>query len=314
MRRILLIALIIFGVGMVMAQDEPTTTEEPSVEVIPAEGTTQEEAPVSSQPESLFGDSLSELINLRNDLELLATAVQGTNRPDGWSGNLDVTNPQLPLLIRTDMELLLADMLGFDTPDGWFGISLGATQYQVRDMRHDLELLADALLGDGSRPNGWGGNPNPIWACERSVQTLYKLMAQGDFFVAQADPASPDYCAILELQLTNFIEQNLFTIDTTESFFTSGVKTSLPGGILVNTDFAVGFFDIIASQRASVIPNGTAVSPLGRSTVQFSRMVLVEGDGFLLYVEYPFTSITEDEFKDLGAAPAVQTFCNADWC
>lgn len=316
MRRIVLLILLAFSVGLVIAQDEPVATEEASAQVIPAEGqTTEVEQPQTPpQPETLFGDSLTELINLRNDLELLATAVQGTSRPDGWSGNLDVTNPQLPLLIRTDMELLLADTLGFSIPAGWFGISLGAVQYQVRDLRHDIEILADALLGAGSRPNGWGGNPNPLWACDRSVQTLYKLMAQGDFFVAVADPASPDYCAILELQLTNFAEQNLFTIDTTESYFTSAVKTTLPGSVLINTDFAVGFFDIVASQRAAVIPNGTAVTPVGRSTVQFSRMALVEGEGFLLFVEYPSTSLSEEEFRVLDAAPAVQTFCNADWC
>ena len=133
MRHMLLTALIILSVGLVTAQDTPVATEEVSAEVIPAaqvvtEGQTEvEPAPVSSQPESLFGDYLPELINLRNDLELLATAVQGTTRPSGWSGNLDVTNPQLPLLIRTDMELLLADTLGFAVPDGWFGISLSPT-------------------------------------------------------------------------------------------------------------------------------------------------------------------------------------------
>ena len=313
MRHNLLLILLVLGFGVVSAQEAPVATEEAAASIVEEEQTPQP-APAVTQPENLFGDYLGELINLRNDLELLATAIGGTVRPDGWNGNLDVTDPQLPLMIRADMELLLASTLGFDVPANWAGIVLGETQYQVRDLRHDLELLADALLEDGERPDGWGGNPNPLWACSRATQTLVRLLAQGDFFNAVADPASPDYCAILDLQVVGFIEQNLFTLETDESYFTAAVKTSLPGSVLVNSDFAVGFFDIIASQRAAVIPNGTAVTPLGRSTVQFSRMILVEGEAFLLYVEYPFTSMTEDEFETLDAAPALQTFCNADWC
>lgn len=312
MRRVLLLICLILSISVATAQDAPAATEE-----APVDGSTpteqSEEAVVSAQPENIFGDSLSELINLRNDLELLATAVRGTVRPDGWSGNLDVTNPELPLLIRLDLELLLADTLGFNVPAGWFGIVFGDIQYQVRDLRHDIELLADALAPDG-RPNGWSGNPNPLWSCSRATQTLVRLLGQGDFFVPVADASSPDYCAIVELQVVGFAEQNLFTIDTTETYFTAGVETSQPGSVLINTDFAVGFFDILATQRAAVVPNGSTVTPIGRSTNQFSRMVLFEGDGFLLFVEYPFTSLTEAEFDVLEPAPAVQTFCNADWC
>jgi len=318
MRRILLLVLLILSLSAVSAQDDPVATPIPAdgsaTVTDPVEETVVEEVP-SAQQESLFGDSLSELINLRNDLELLATEVRGTARPDGWSGNLDVTNPDLPLLIRLDLELLLADTLGFEVPDGWFGIVLGDIQYQVRDMRHDMEILADALLGDGQRPDGWSGSPNPLWACDRSTQTLVNLLAQGDFFVAVADPASADYCEVLKLQVVGFVQQNLFTIDTEDSYFTSAVRTTLPGSAVVNTDFAVGFFDIRATQRAAVIPNGTALTPVGRNAAnEFSRMVLFEGDGFLLYSEYPFTSLTQEEFQTLEPAPVVETYCTADWC
>jgi hypothetical protein len=311
-RHILILVLFVLSFGVVSAQDDPVATVESGAAVV----TDNQPAPEgpTGQSATLFGDYLGELINLRNDLELLATAVKGTIRPDGWNGNLDVTDPQLPLLIRVDMELLLADILGFDVPPNWAGIVLGETQYQVRDLRHDMELLADALMGDDVRPDGWGGNPNPIWACSRTTQTLVRMLAQGDFFNAVADPASPDYCAVLDLQVVGFIETNLFTLDTTEAYFTAAVKTSLPGSILINSNFAVGFFDIIASQRAAVVPIGSAVTPLGRSSVEFSRMILIEGEDFLLFVEYPSTSMTEEEFETLGVAPEVQTFCNAKWC
>lgn len=317
MRRILLLlGLFVLSLGMVSAQDAPVATEASAAEVVgDGQSQPQPDAPAAQQTATLFGDYLGELINLRNDLELLATAVKGTVRPDGWNGNLDVTSPQLPLLIRVDMELLLADTLGFEVPHGWAGVVLGDAEYQVRDLRHDLELLADALMGGkGVRPDGWGGNPNPLWACSRATQTLVRLLGQGDFFNAVADPASPDYCTILDLQVVGFVEQNLFTIETDETYFTAAVKTSLPGSILINSNFAVGFFDIIASQRAAVVPIGTPVTPLGRSSVQFSRMVLIEGEGFLLFVEYPSTSMTEEEFETLSVAPAVQTFCTAKWC
>lgn len=318
MRRITLLIVLLLSLSAVSAQDEPAATEEPvegTVTITEPVETEPQEGNIPVQQQGLFGDSLAELINLRNDLELLATAVRGTVRPDGWSGNLDVTNPELPLLIRLDLELLVADTLGFEIPVGWFGIAFGDIQYQVRDMRHDIELLADALLGVGQRPNGWGGNPNPLWACSRSVQTLVRLLGQGDFFVAVADPASPDYCKALEAQVVGFAEQRLFTIDTDDSYFTSAVKTTLPGSVTANTDFAVGFFDIQATQRAAVIPNGTVMTPIGRNGVnEFSRMVMFEGEGFLLFAEYTFTSLTEDEFKTLEAAPAVQTYCTADWC
>ena len=316
-RNLLLLVIFVLSLGMVSAQDAPLATEEPSAEVI-TESQPQQDAPAAQPPTestALFGDYLGELINLRNDLELLATAVKGTVRPEGWNGNLDVTSPQLPLLIRVDMELLLADILGFDVPANWAGVVLGDAQYQVRDLRHDLELLADALMGGkGVRPEGWGGSPNPIWACSRATQTLVRLLAQGDFFNAVADPASPDYCAILDLQVVGFVEQNLFTIQTEETYFTAAVKTTLPGSVIINSNFAVGFFDIIASQRAAVVPTGSAVTPLGRSSVQFSRMILIEGEGFLLFVEYPSTSLTQEEFEALAVAPAVQTFCTAKWC
>jgi len=323
MRRILMLAILLLSLSVVTAQDNPAVTEEPNVVPVdssatvtdPVEETTTEESAPSAQPPSLFGDALSELISLRNDLELLATAVQGTVRPDGWSGNLDVTNPQLPLLIRLDMELLLADTLGFDAPAGWFGTAFSEAVYQARDMRHDIELLADALLGDGQRPDGWDGMTNPLWACDRSTQTLVNMLAQGDFYVAIADPADPNYCQILELLVVDYVQKNLFTIDTTESYFTAAVRTTLPGSVAVNTDFAVGFFDISATQRAAVIPNGTVITPIGRNAAnEFSRMVLFEGDGFLLFAEYTFTSLTEEEFETLPAAPAVQTTCTADWC
>ncbi len=316
MRRILLIVLLLLSISAVSAQDNPEATPDGSgVTVVEPAETTQEEAPISAQPENIFGDSLSELINLRNDLELLATAVRGTVRPDGWSGNLDVTNPELPLLIRLDLELLLADTLGFDVPADWFGIAFADVQYQVRDLRHDIEILSDELLGDGARPDGWSGSPNPLWACDRSTQTLVQLLAQGDFFVAVADSNSPDFCAILELQVVSFVEQNLFTIDTTDPYFTSAVRTSLPGSVTANTDFVVAFFDIQATQRAAVIPNGTVMTPVGRNGAnEFSRMVMFEGDGFLLFAEYTFTSLTDEEFNALEGAPAVQTFCTADWC
>lgn len=311
MRRLTLILLLAFSmVAKVLGQDTtPITTEEPAI--TSGELTA---VPASTQPQNIFGDALSELINLRNDIELLATARKGTVRPDGWNGNLDVTNVQLPLMIRSDIELLLADQLGFSYPAGWLGIVLSDARFQVRDMRHDIELLADALMGAGIRPDNWSGIPDPLWMCSRSTQTLVEMLERGDTFLVVADGTSPDYCAIVELQAVQFVQQRLFTADASTSLFTAAVKTSLPGSIVVNTDFAVGFLDRGAGQRVGVIPNGTLVTPVGRSTSQFSKMVLFQGQDFLVFADYSGSSLTEDEFKILADAGTPATFCNAEWC
>jgi len=124
-------------------------------------------------------DTLGVLIRSRTDLEILADQQLGISaRPEGWSGSLDINNPQLPILIRLDLDLLMANTLGLDNiPVGWFGAQTSTATAIARDIRHDLELLADSLVGPNIRPPGWNGD-DPLMRCDRSTQNLVTLLVR----------------------------------------------------------------------------------------------------------------------------------------
>jgi hypothetical protein len=65
-----------------------------------------------------------------------------------------------------------------------------------------------------------------------------------------------------------------------------------------------------------VIPNGTPFQAVSRSPVQFSNMMLVQGDGFNVFVDYLFTSVSPEQFAVLPVLGegTVDTFCTAEWC
>ena len=249
MRRFALILTLIFSLTLLIsAQEEPVTTEEPGVEPV----ATQPPAEPTQQP-SLFGDALVLLVNARNDLELLAGEMMGTARPEGWSGSLDVNNPQLPLLIRLDLEILMSSATGGVVPNGWFGAVAGSNFYIARDIRHDMELLADTSLGVGIRPQGWTGG-EPIWRCGRATQTLVAMLQLGGLFAVTADPASPTYCQEAELEAVQFSELNLLSNASGQPIFNVATLTTLPGAVTVQTDFAVAFLDTGASLRVGGYP------------------------------------------------------------
>ncbi len=138
---ILGIGALLFGIGAALAQDTP----------------------------AFDGDTLTVLVRSRSDLEILVDQQMGVGvRPVGWSGSLDVNNPQLPILIRSDLDLLMATLVGLDhVPAGWFGAQPSTPIAIARDIRHDLELLADAVVGFNVRPPGWNGDV-PLMRCDRS--------------------------------------------------------------------------------------------------------------------------------------------------
>lgn len=271
---------------------------------------------VTAEPVAFAPDVLELLANARTDLELLAASTLGVTRPEGWSGSLEVNNPQLPILIRLDLELLAGINLSETRrPDGWFG-AIGSTPYAVaRDIRHDLELLADFILGATQRPEGWT-DINPVLRCSRSTQTLVLLLSRGSGFVNTVDPATPDYCAQLELLASRFSEQALLSLPREQSIFAAQTSAALPGAITIDTEFGVAFLDRSASLRVGVIPNGTPVTAVARSFAQFSKMALVEGDNFLVFVNFEDTTLNAEEFETLPNADEYPqaTFCGARWC
>jgi len=298
------------GEGEVIAGGEGEIIEETGG--APEAASTESGAPATAQ----LGEALPILIDARADLELLMTTVLAFEQPQGWNGSLDVNDPALPVLIRADLELLAGTVLGADQrPPDWFG-PVPSTRYNIaRDIRHDIELLADALIGEGQRPDGWTGG-DPLFECSRSTQALVNMLERGGVFTLSLDANAPDYCEQAEVQASQFSEVNLLATVSDQPLFNSSTQAAIPGTITVETNFAVSFLDRGARLSVGAIPIGTAVRPVARSYVQFSRMAVVEGDGFLVFVDYRDTTMTEDQFDNLGNVNdiALETFCIADWC
>jgi hypothetical protein len=57
-------------------------------------------------------------------------------------------------------------------------------------------------------------------------------------------------------------------------------------------------------------------TPVARSFTQFSRMTLVQGADFEVFVDYATTTITKNEFSVLPNVNSFPTniFCGAEWC
>jgi hypothetical protein len=274
-------------------------------------------SPVIAQEEAIpapavSGDWLVVTLNVRNDLELVATATLGTDRPEGWSGSFDINDPQFPLLTRLDLELLAGTLLGANSrPDGWLGAVPSTADALARDTRHDLEVLADAVL-QGSRPTGWVGGP-PLMRCDRVTQAVVNLLEKDGLYSLQADRTAPDFCAQAAREVSVFIETNLL-VNTASA--TTTTTTAIGSGNVVNSNFTVAFFNRSATQKAGVVPNGTPFTPVSRSPVQFSNMMLIQGQGFTVFVDYLFTSVDSERFNALPATAdeSPGTACNADWC
>ena len=102
--------------------------------------------------ENLFQLSLLEL---RTDVEILADRVFGGGvRPDGWTGETDVTNESSTLAgLYLDNELLADEIFGMRLrPRDWIGATTNDAELVARNIRHDLELSADEFIGDELRP------------------------------------------------------------------------------------------------------------------------------------------------------------------
>lgn len=299
----------------------PTTSAPAAVPTIAAAPVQVVPPPVTTPP--IASDVLSILINVRTDLEVLANQQLGGERPVGWSGSLDVNDPQLAILIRLDLELLMARLVGLENiPAGWFG-AVPSTPYAIaRDIRHDLELLADVMLGANIRPPGWAGD-DPIMRCDRSTQNLVGILQQNGLYTPSVLPTAPDYCRQIAVQVGQFIEVNVLGGSTplpltptpvaqgsTTTTFAGGGSAAALAGI------GLAFLDRYATKRVGTIPLSETFQPVARSFTQFSRMTLVRGNGFEVFVDYATTNITEDQFNRLpnvngyGAKP----FCDAAWC
>jgi hypothetical protein len=157
-----------------------------------------EEEPVT--PESDFATFV---VDIRLDLELLANEFNGPGmRPEGWSltviptrENIDVTSPSLLGNLWLDLELQADEVLGADVPrpHNWIGASSPTPNRIARNLRHDLELLADFAFGEGERPDDWIGAPR-LFSCSQTVQNLMDFMWRTFEFRSITPDSVINYC------------------------------------------------------------------------------------------------------------------------
>jgi hypothetical protein len=280
-------------------------TEEPDTITLPL----MENLDPAVMIDTPLDDPIFLLVSLRADLELLASTTLGLERPAGWSGMQDSSDPQFSLLIRLDLETLAGALLGESIrPDGWIGALRGTTLSVAQDSRHDLELLADAALNN-MRPIGWNG-ANPVLSCDRSISILVQYLLNNSDFVLETTDLGGDFCTAIETAANEHAYTRMIDI------------TNLSGDPeerrhIVNSPFAVAFNNRNASQRMGIIPENTPIVPVARSYAQYSNMMLVRGEGFEVFMEYLYTSLSEAEFfalPDIDTLVSFTPFCSAYWC
>ena len=323
MRRAIFVTLIIgllLALPIVLvAQDTPATTPDPSapaglatVVPPPAETVTTPQPAAPTSP--IEPNALALLTDERADLDILVVQNMGGDRPVGWTGNGDVMNIQLPILIRLDLELLAGRLVGPDQrPAGWFG-AVPSTAYAIaRDIRHDLELLADQVNPPSVRPPGWKG-ADPVIRCDRSVQTLIFVLERKAAYKLSIDPLAKDFCRLAELQATSFAEANLLPNNRVTA--AAGNQTATNGGVQINSPYAVAFLDRFGRRPTGTIPVGENIVPVARSYTQFSKMMLVRGNGYEVFIDFSASTISVNQYAalpDINSSNP-QTTCTVGWC
>jgi len=263
--------------------------------------------------------------DVRADLNALSRRIFRENVfPIGWTDGKD------PLSIRQDMELLkvASSQVGSPVPeDRWYGpVTFGAEWQIARANRHDLELLADAKLGVGVRPEGWTFF-DPLIQCSEEIQA-FVLLLKNETSADDSVPASdPNYCDQVVLQLSRFVESLVpVTVPAAGGGATAAggagetrpVATALGNlaGVAANPN---AYLDHGARMRIGTIPRGTPFRALARSSAPDSRMMYVTGEGFTVWIAWPFTSVTESEYLSLPYADDLkyqlpQLLCFATFC
>lgn len=321
LRALILIILIVFPMALSLSRDSSGQID--VARVIAQEGTidpenTPEPTPFPS-PTPIIPPDVLILLAVRADLEVLADAQLGVgNRPAGWYGPLNNQDPQIALLTRLDLETLATALINpEDRPSSgiygpWFG-TVASTPYAIaRDVRHDLELLAWRYYGE-TRPPGWTGS-DPLLRCDRSTQALEGLLDRGGLYRIEVEANDPKFCTKVSEEVSKLVETQLLSNTEIGRVFTNDIP--ILSQYEVNTTFAVAFLDSAAQRRVGVIPAGTLVQLRSRSTVEFSKMMVVYGPNFEVYIEYTQTNVPAEIFRSLPSAQTLteSTYCLADWC
>ena len=246
---------------------------------------------------------------VRGDLERLANETQGLdNRPSGWIGNTNIDSPDLAPDLFSDLGRLADAILGNgNRPEGWSGLITESLTVSHRNLRSDLELLADATpnLGIGVRPSGWEG-ADPLILCSTNTQNLLVLLRQA--FNYELDPAltaeTANYCQLVT-QIANDFTENP-PIEVVEAQDTRFVYEAAN---------AFSYLDAAATQFMGPMPFGVEFRAWYRN-FGGSSMMFVSGADFAVYIDRRWTTMPQEVFDTLPTLDGVipLTFCDAVWC
>lgn len=259
-----------------------------------------------------------EILAVRGDIERLANEVYGVNnRPVGWSGNTDINSALLLTDNYEDLRILADETLGDEVrPPAWLGLITNSKVETWRNLRYDLELVADVVVPtlpsiEDTRPRGWQGT-DPLRRCIPRVQDLV-LVIESNFaddeevnFTRANFAADGSYCSVVENAANVFIETNVPT---------SSERLVQAGGLAWESEYAFAYLDLTALEYMGVMPRGTRFRPWYRN-FNDSTMMFVSGQGFALYIDRRWTNLPQDVFDRLPTVEGVRplTFCETDWC
>jgi hypothetical protein len=175
-------------------------------------------AALASPPHQI--DNLGAFTNAaRIDLETLADAALGDeNRPEGWTGNVDIQSGTMASDLWFDSEMLANVVFGEGLrPPNWFGITSDRPDIIARNVRHDLELMADRQFNDASgaviRPAEWQGALSRF-RCSRTLQNVIRLARQLLGYELITLESTLNYCAVAQSELEERLANDLgFTAD-----------------------------------------------------------------------------------------------------
>ncbi|MEZ4668359.1 MAG: hypothetical protein R3E39_10630 [Anaerolineae bacterium] len=139
------------------------------------------------------------LQDIRTDLETLADEALGAgSRPDGWTFNLnDVNSPTYLADLWFDDELLATAVLGTDRPLNWIGAPTTQDISIVgRNIRHDIEVLANQVFGLGNRPENWRGSLS-LFRCDRTVMNTVQVLRSAFNYRLQTPDEAVNYCQVV---------------------------------------------------------------------------------------------------------------------
>ncbi len=174
-----------------------------------------------------------------------------------------------------------------------------------------LILICVILFGVVVQAVAQGGG-NPAETCGRTLANLTRLV-QSNYvraeyaFKPSAKPTDTNYCQALEQELNLYLERVVFAQDMDEM-----------NGIAGRSKDAFAFLDLAAQRFVGVMPSGVAFTAVARNSLPGSQMMFVRGEGFSLFVDYAFTTLTREDFESLIGFQeydgSIEVTCTAQWC